>query len=248
MSSMLAMLLVGHKPCLFLRGTFLKQLPADVRAHLLRDDFSNSISLNLKEDEIYQSRFPLLQSTPSPMPRMSSTPSMPLSPLHPTALFSMLLHTPTAARTVVPSLLPSVIIIIHGDLRLRIVELPVTGRETSSPAGGCSYPTCWAFYYISINLSTRFPEFSEVSHQLWSFSISLSGSILLVKLVRCQVPHCRWFFTLMLMFLSNSSTVQKSQVRMAFPVGSSSSSNPGCRFFETFLPTFGCVKPESFQC
>ena len=56
MSSMLALLPVGHKPCFFLRGAFLKRLPADVRAHLLRDDFSDPISLALKADEIYQSR------------------------------------------------------------------------------------------------------------------------------------------------------------------------------------------------
>ena len=40
MSSMLALLPVGHKPRFFLRGAFLKRLPADVQAHLLRDDFS----------------------------------------------------------------------------------------------------------------------------------------------------------------------------------------------------------------
>ena len=56
MSNMLALLPVGHKPCFFLRGAFLKRLPADVRAHLLRDDFSDPISLALKADEIYQSR------------------------------------------------------------------------------------------------------------------------------------------------------------------------------------------------
>ncbi len=56
MSNMLALLPVDHKPCFFLRGAFLKRLPADVRAHLLRDDFSDPISLALKADEIYKSR------------------------------------------------------------------------------------------------------------------------------------------------------------------------------------------------
>ena len=56
MSNMLALLPIGHKPCFFLRGAFLKRLPADVRAHLLRDDFSDPISLALKADELYKSR------------------------------------------------------------------------------------------------------------------------------------------------------------------------------------------------
>jgi len=55
MSNMLALLPVDHKPCFFLRGAFLKRLPADVRAHLLRDDFSDPISLALKADKIYKS-------------------------------------------------------------------------------------------------------------------------------------------------------------------------------------------------
>ena len=56
MSNMLALLPLGHKPCFFLRGAFLKRLPADVRAHLLRDDFSDPIALALKADKIYQSK------------------------------------------------------------------------------------------------------------------------------------------------------------------------------------------------
>ena len=90
MSSMLALLPVGHKPCFFLRGAFLKRLPADVRAHLLRDDFSDPISLALKADEIYQSRVSsnpvyavsntpedsinAVRSTGSSRPRRSATP------------------------------------------------------------------------------------------------------------------------------------------------------------------------------
>ena len=58
MSNMLALLPVGHKPCFFLKGAFLKRLPADICAHLLRDDFSDPISFALKADKIYQSRVP----------------------------------------------------------------------------------------------------------------------------------------------------------------------------------------------
>ena len=51
MSSMLALLPLGHKPYFLLRGAFLKRLPANVHAHLLRNDFSNPISLAFKGDE-----------------------------------------------------------------------------------------------------------------------------------------------------------------------------------------------------
>ena len=44
MSNMLALLPAGHKPCFFLKGAFLKRLPADIRAHLIRDDFSDPIT------------------------------------------------------------------------------------------------------------------------------------------------------------------------------------------------------------
>ena len=76
MSSMLALLPVGHKPCFFLLGAFLKRLPADVRAHLLRDDFSDPISLALKADKIYQSRVAsnTVRSSGSSKPRRSATP------------------------------------------------------------------------------------------------------------------------------------------------------------------------------
>ena len=47
MSNMLALLPAGHKPCFFLKGAFLKRLPADIRAHLIRDDFSDPISFTL---------------------------------------------------------------------------------------------------------------------------------------------------------------------------------------------------------
>ena len=38
MSKMLSRLPAGHKPCFFLRGAFLKHLPADVRFHLVRNN------------------------------------------------------------------------------------------------------------------------------------------------------------------------------------------------------------------
>ena len=69
MLSMLALLLVGHKTCFFLRGAFLKRLPADVRAHLLRDDFSDPISLALKADEINHSRMSSNPGMPFPVPQ-----------------------------------------------------------------------------------------------------------------------------------------------------------------------------------
>ena len=69
MSSMLALLPVGHEPCFFLQGAFLKRLPADLHAHLVRDDFSDLISLTLKADKIYQSRV-----ASNPVYAVSSTP------------------------------------------------------------------------------------------------------------------------------------------------------------------------------
>jgi len=122
MSNMLALLPLGHKPCFFLRGAFLKRLPADVRAHLLRDDFSDPIALALKADEIYQSR------VSSSTVYMVST------------------------------------IIVPGELKPRNVEPRVPGRETSLPAGGCSYPSCRAFYHFSSHLPAGFPEFKEIPH------------------------------------------------------------------------------------
>ena len=90
MSNMLALLPLGHKPCFFLRGAFLKRLPANVRAHLLRDDFSVPIALALKADEIFQSKVSsstvytvssspedvvnAVRSSPTNRPRHSATP------------------------------------------------------------------------------------------------------------------------------------------------------------------------------
>ena len=74
MSNMLALLPAGHEPCFFLKGAFLKRLPADIRAHLIRDDFSDPISFALKADEIYKSRV-----SSSQVYSVSSTPEEELS-------------------------------------------------------------------------------------------------------------------------------------------------------------------------
>ena len=74
MSNMLALLPSGHEPCFFLKGAFLKRLPADIRAHLIRDDFSDPISFALKADEIYKSRV-----SSSQVYSVSSTPEEELS-------------------------------------------------------------------------------------------------------------------------------------------------------------------------
>ena len=90
MSNILALLPLGHKLCFFLWGAFLKRLPADVQTHLLRDDFSDPITLALKADKIYQSRVSsspvysvssapedsvnAVRSSPTNRPRCSATP------------------------------------------------------------------------------------------------------------------------------------------------------------------------------
>ena len=56
MSKMLSLLPAGHEACFFLRGAFLKRLPADVRSHLVHDNTSDPLTLSLRADEIHQSR------------------------------------------------------------------------------------------------------------------------------------------------------------------------------------------------
>ena len=158
MSNILALLPVGHEPHFFLKGAFLKRLLAHIRAHLLRDDFSDPISFTLKADEIYQSRV-----SSSPAPQRTSSPSTPLDHQFLTAPVILLLLTPAAARIAGPSLLPCVIITVHGVPRPRNAELHVPGRETSSLAGGCSYPSCRDSYFISFSLITRFTV-TEIPH------------------------------------------------------------------------------------
>ena len=56
MSKMLSLLPAGHEACFFLRGAFLKRLPADVQSHLVHDNTSDPFTLSLHAYEIHQSR------------------------------------------------------------------------------------------------------------------------------------------------------------------------------------------------
>ena len=90
MSNMLALLPTGHEPCFFLKGAYLKRLPADICTHLLRDDFSDPISFALKADELYQSRVSSSQvysvsSTPDDLQSVNAVrPSVPNRSRHST--------------------------------------------------------------------------------------------------------------------------------------------------------------------
>ena len=64
MSKMLSLLPAGHEACFFLRGAFLKRLPADVRSHLVHDNTSDPLTLSLRANEIHQSRFLRLRRQP----------------------------------------------------------------------------------------------------------------------------------------------------------------------------------------
>ena len=55
LSRMRALLPIEHQDCLFLRYAFLKQLPADVRSHLVHDKAVDMSVLAQRDDEIYQS-------------------------------------------------------------------------------------------------------------------------------------------------------------------------------------------------
>ena len=56
MLKMLALFPADHQACFFLCGAFLKHLPPDVRAHLVHDRTSDSLSLALSANKIYQSQ------------------------------------------------------------------------------------------------------------------------------------------------------------------------------------------------
>ena len=186
---------VGHKPCLFLRGAFLKRLPSDIYAHLLREDFSNPI---IQADAIYQSRAPPLQFSPSPTFQTSSIPSMLLS-LYQTSPDVQLLHIPTTTRTAV------VVAIVHADHKPRSAELLAPSRETSSSTGGCAFPTYRFLYSFSSSLSSGFTQFQVVSNRFWSFSFDFSITTLYLK-IWCQPAYCGRFFSLMFQFTHNSET------------------------------------------
>ena len=130
----------------------------------------------------------LYMSFPAPWRSLST----PLDPQLPTGPAVQLLLTPAATRITDHYLLPCVTTITPGVLRPINAELCVPGRETSSLAGGCSYPTCRALYLISFNLSTGFPEFKEISHWLWCL-FSCSKIMLKNSRKRCITwEYWRW--------------------------------------------------------
>ena len=159
--------------------------------------------------------------------------STPLDPQLPTVPAVQLLLTLADARITGPCLLLCVITIVPIVPKPRNAELLVPGRETSSPAGGCSYPTCRTFNLVSFNLPTGFSEFKEVSHRLWCLCIRVSCSKIFVQLFRSKSTDCRWFLSLVLRFSCYPSTIREPQVRVAFSVSSCSRSNLGRGFSET---------------
>ena len=156
-----------------------------------------------------------------------------LDPQLPTVATVQLLLTPADARMAGRCLPPCVITIVPGVPRPRNADLLVPGRETSSPAGGCSYPTCRTFNLVSFNLPTGFSEFKEISHRHWCLCIRFSCSKIFVQLFRSKTTDCRWFLSLVLGFSSYSSTIQETQARVAFSVSSCSHPNLGRGFSET---------------
>ena len=160
-----------------------------------------------KQMSYTKAEFLLLMCTPSPAPQRSSNQSTLLDHLVLTAPAVLLCLMPAAAGKTVPSLLPCVIIIVPGGLRLRSVEPLVPGQETSSPAGGCSYPSCRIFNLLSFDLSTGFPEFKEIFNRLWCICIRVPCSKVLIQLFRSTAADCGWFFSLVLGFSSNSSKI-----------------------------------------
>ncbi|XP_023348728.1 uncharacterized protein LOC111717460 [Eurytemora carolleeae] len=55
LSRMQALLPIEHQECLFLRYAFLRQLPSDVRSHLVHDNTVDIAVLSQRADEIYRS-------------------------------------------------------------------------------------------------------------------------------------------------------------------------------------------------
>ena len=51
--------------------------------------------------------------------------------------------------TALPTLLPSAGTTVHMVSRLRSAEPLDPGRETSCPAGGCIFPSCWPYQFLS---------------------------------------------------------------------------------------------------
>ena len=147
-----------------------------------------------------------------------------LDPQLPTVPAVQLLLTPADARITGPCLLLCVITIVLIVPKPRNAELLVPGRETSSLAGGCSYPTCRTFNLVSFNLPTGFSGFSSTLVPLYPF--------FLLQDLRLALQE-RWFISLMLGFSCYASTIGEPQVRVAFSVSSCSHPNLECGFSET---------------
>ena len=103
LSRMRALFPIEHQECLFLRYAFLRQLPADVRSHLVHDKTEDITVLSQRADEIFRSssapnlsvsaldsanavlpppprqnrRAQRTQRAPSPVNRRSQTPAAP---------------------------------------------------------------------------------------------------------------------------------------------------------------------------
>ena len=126
MSRMLALLPLNHKPCFFLQGAFLKRLTANVRAHLIRDDFSDPISLAHKADEIYQSRV-----SSNPVYAVSSAPEDSVN-----AVRSSASSRPQRSATPHAS--------SHQDSRSQSSNMCYYHRSWGSQAKKCRAPCSWS--------------------------------------------------------------------------------------------------------
>ena len=109
---------------------------------------------------------------------------LPFEPLlSPVAIPSALQHLVPANSDHPPLLLPhallihltSVGIIVITLTELRNVEHPVSGWETSCPAGGCFHPTC-RLYRIFSSVSSRQAFISSISCGLRCLSLGFSST------------------------------------------------------------------------
>ena len=141
MSKMLRLLPDGHAPCFFLLSAFLKCFLAEVRAPLVHDRTSNSLTSALCTDEIFQSRV----SATSAVNHVSSA-----QVLGEELLFMLSALQPLLVLLMLPPLVPvlAVLLLLHlplttpplplcagiTDLTVispRSVVLPAPGPETS---------------------------------------------------------------------------------------------------------------------
>ena len=139
MSKMLALLPADHQACFFLHGAFLKRLQPDVRAHLVHDRTSDSLSLALRANQIYQSQVSStsavnhVSSTPDDCPILAmllllpvSVPSAHLLQVPAPADLSLLLQPPAILIYLLSAGITGIMLI-----RPRSVTLSVPGWETS---------------------------------------------------------------------------------------------------------------------